>query len=142
LRSFCIDRRLRLVLHVLVDVHPPICYISVPAPFDPVHYVFFGLSPDHVNQCATICLLHTFGRPKCPPVLTFPPVNFELCLASLPGVLYETPAHPSGIESIFARRMVLASGFRGSSLRFSLSGLVWRFVAGGCFRTSLEELII
>src|SRR5437016_14638834 len=98
-----------LVLMCQRRIIPTTYYKSVPAPFDTVHYVFCGLSPDHVNQCATICLPQTFGRPKCPPVLTFPPVNFELCLASLPGVLYETPAHPSGIESIFARRMVLAS---------------------------------
>src|SRR5438876_9554913 len=50
-------------------------------------------------------------------------------LASLPGVLYETPAHPSGIENIFARRMVLASGFRGSSLRLPLSGMVYCEIA-------------
>src|SRR5205807_7005450 len=50
-------------------------------------------------------------------------------LASLPGVLYETLAHPSGIENIFARRMVLASGFRGSSLRLPLSGMVYCEIA-------------
>ena len=50
-------------------------------------------------------------------------------LASLPGVLYEPPAHPSGIENIFARRMVLASGFRGSSLRLPLSGMVYCEIA-------------
>src|SRR5438067_13044743 len=50
-------------------------------------------------------------------------------LASLSGVLYETPAHPSGIENIFARRMVLASGFRGSSLRLPLSGMVYCEIA-------------
>src|SRR5438067_9635642 len=50
-------------------------------------------------------------------------------LASLSGVLYETPAHPSGIENIFARRMVLASGFRGSSLRLPLSGVVYCEIA-------------
>src|SRR6266581_1207016 len=50
-------------------------------------------------------------------------------LASLPGVLYETPAHPNGIENIFARRMVLASGFRGSSLRLPLSGMVYCEIA-------------
>src|SRR5438094_7357612 len=46
-----------------------------PSSFDTVHYVFCGLSPDHVNQCATICLPQTFGRQKCPPVLPFPPVK-------------------------------------------------------------------
>src|SRR5213593_5204255 len=51
-------------------------------------------------------------------------------LASLPGVLYETPAHPSGIENIFARRMVLASG----SLRFPLSGLACAEVAASEIR--------
>src|SRR5437016_9415543 len=50
-------------------------------------------------------------------------------LASLPGVLYETLAHPSGIENIFARRMVLASGFRGSMLRLPLSGMVYCEIA-------------
>jgi len=55
-------------------------------------------------------------------------------LASLPGVLYETPAHPSGIENIFARRMVLASGFRGSSLRLPLSGLACAEVAASEIR--------
>ena len=50
-------------------------------------------------------------------------------LASLSGVLYETPAHPSGIQNIFARRMVLASGFRGSSLRLPLSGMVYCEIA-------------
>ena len=50
-------------------------------------------------------------------------------LASLPGVLYETLAHPSGIENILARRTVLASGFRGSSLRLPLSGMVYCEIA-------------
>jgi len=50
-------------------------------------------------------------------------------IAALPGVLYETLAHPSGIENIFARRMVLASGFRGSSLRLPLSGMVYCEIA-------------
>src|SRR5438876_12450300 len=45
------------------------------------------------------------------------------------GVLYETPAHPSDIENTFARRLVLASRFRGSSLRLPLSGLVYREIA-------------
>src|SRR5205807_10229041 len=44
-------------------------------------------------------------------------------------VLYQTPAHPSGIVNIFARRMVLASGFRGSSLRLPLSGMVYCEIA-------------
>ena len=43
-------------------------------------------------------------------------------MAALPGVLYETLAHPSDIENPIARRMVLASRFRGSSLRLPLSG--------------------
>ena len=50
-------------------------------------------------------------------------------LASLSGVLYETPAHPSGIENIFARRMVLASGFRGGMLRLPLFGTVYCDIA-------------
>ena len=55
----------------------------------------------------------------------------SLSYASLPSpeVLYETLAHPSGIENIFARRMVLASGFRGSSLRLPLSGMVYCEIA-------------
>ena len=50
-------------------------------------------------------------------------------MAALPGVLYETPAHPSGIENIFGRRMVLASRFRGSGLRLPLSGLACAHIA-------------
>src|SRR5439155_15579956 len=60
-------------------------------------------------------------------------------LASLPGVLYETPAHPSGIENIFARRMVLASGFRGSSLRLPLSELVCCEIATRTLDTRLRR---
>ena len=50
-------------------------------------------------------------------------------LASLPGVLYETLAHPIGIENPIPRRMVLASRFRGSSLRLPLSGMVYCEIA-------------
>src|SRR6266568_7758593 len=50
-------------------------------------------------------------------------------LASLPGVLYETLAHPIGIENPIPRRMVLASGFRGSMLRLPLSGMVYCEIA-------------
>ena len=46
-------------------------------------------------------------------------------MAALPRVLYETLAHPRGTENTFARRMVLASRFRGSSLRLPLSGMVY-----------------
>ena len=82
-------------------------------------YVFCGLSPDHVNQCAAIWTpenARQFWLPR----------ESSLSYASLPpGV----PAHPSGIENIFARRMVLASGFRGSSLRLPLSGVVYCEIA-------------
>src|SRR5438874_12437641 len=44
--------------------HPTTCYKSVPAPFDTLHYVFCGLSPDHVNQCATICLPQNVWTPE------------------------------------------------------------------------------
>src|SRR2546427_12893254 len=50
-------------------------------------------------------------------------------MAALPRVLYETLAHPRGTENTFARRMVLASGFRGSSLRLPLSGMVYCEIA-------------
>src|SRR5207248_7936831 len=50
--------------HVPEGDHPTTCYKSVPAPFDTLHYVFCGLSPDHVNQCATICFPQTFGHPS------------------------------------------------------------------------------
>jgi len=50
-------------------------------------------------------------------------------IAALPGVLYETLAHPSDIENPIARRMVLASRFRGSSLRLPLSGMVYCEIA-------------
>src|SRR5437588_12909527 len=50
-------------------------------------------------------------------------------MAALPRVLYETLAHPRGTENTFARRMVLASRFRGSSLRLPLSGMVYREIA-------------
>ena len=50
-------------------------------------------------------------------------------LASLPGVLYETLAHPSDIENTIPRRMVLASRFRGSMLRLPLSGMVYCQIA-------------
>jgi len=47
---------------------------------------------------------------------------------SSPGVLY-TLALPRGTENTFARRMVLASRFRGSSLRLPLSGMVYCEIA-------------
>ena len=50
-------------------------------------------------------------------------------MAALPGVLYETLAHPSDIEDTIPRRMVLASRFRGSSLRLPLSGMVYCEIA-------------
>ena len=50
-------------------------------------------------------------------------------MAALPRVLYETLAHPRGTENTFARRMVLASRFRGSMLRLPLSGMVYREIA-------------
>src|SRR5438067_8934064 len=50
-------------------------------------------------------------------------------MAALPRVLYETLAHPRGTENTFARRMVLASGFRGSMLRLPLSGMVYCEIA-------------
>src|SRR5216110_972134 len=108
-----------LVLMCQRGIIPITCYKSVPAPFDTLHYVFCGLSPDHVNQCAAIwtpenALQFWLSRES------------SLSYASLPpGV----PAHPSGIENIFARRMVLASGFRGSSLRLPLSGVVYCEIA-------------
>ena len=55
----------------------------------------------------------------------------SLSYASLPSpeVLYETLAHPIGIENPIPRRMVLASGFRGSMLRLPLSGMVYCEIA-------------
>src|SRR6059036_3681693 len=47
---------------------------------------------------------------------------------SSPGVLY-TLALPRGTENTFARRMVLASRFRWSSLRLPLSGMVYCEIA-------------
>src|SRR5881296_1592789 len=52
---------------------------------------------------------------------------------SSPGVLY-TLALPRGTENTFARRMVLASRFRGSSLRLPLSGMVYCEIATGTLK--------
>src|SRR5947208_17045133 len=62
LTALRINGRWRLGAHVPEGIIPLHAYKSVPAPFDTLHYVFCGLSPDHVNQCATICLPQTFGR--------------------------------------------------------------------------------
>src|SRR5436309_2294811 len=59
-------------------------------------------------------------------------------IAALPGVLHETLAHASDIENTIPRRMVLASRFRGSGLRFSLSGLACVEIAPGEIRTQRE----
>src|SRR5438128_4372943 len=59
----------------------------------------------------------------------FPGSQVWAMLASLPGVLYETLAHPIGIENPIPRRMVLASRFRGSMLRLPLSGMVYCEIA-------------
>ena len=67
--------------------------------------------------------------PKMPASSGFPGSQVWAMLASLPGVLYETLAHPIGIENPIPRRMVLASGFRGSMLRLPLSGMVYCEIA-------------
>src|SRR5438128_1947944 len=51
----------------------------------------------------------------------------SLSYASLPPRKFSMRL--SRIENIFARRMVLASGFRGSSLRLPLSGMVYCEIA-------------
>ena len=61
-------------------------------------------------------------------------------IAALPGVLYETLAHPSDIEDTIPRRMVLASGFRGSSLRLPLSGMVYCEIATRTLDTRLRVI--
>src|SRR5213080_3334921 len=61
-------------------------------------------------------------------------------MAALPGVLYETLAHPSDIEDTIPRRMVLASGFRGSSLRLALSGMVYCEIATRTLDTRLRVI--
>src|SRR5213080_2235313 len=58
---------------------------------------------------------------------------------SSPGVLY-TLALPRGTENTFARRMVLASRFRGSSLRLPLSGMVYCEIATRTLDTRLRVI--
>src|SRR5437016_9525417 len=52
----------------------------------------------------------------------------------------ETLAHPSDIENTFARRMVLASRFRGSMLRLPLSGMVCCEIATRTLETRLRVI--
>jgi hypothetical protein len=66
----------------------------------------------NVNDMARV----GFGREHHPP-------HTEMAAQLLPEVLYETLGHPSDIENTIPRRMVLATRFRGSSLRLPLSGL-------------------